>query len=68
MVVNESNTVFPLITTHAWISAFPQTVAHHQGQKDKYPHPPISTLTLPPHFLKQIGGDAKRNLLALPVY
>ena len=69
MVVSETNTVFPLITTHARISALTQIVAHHQGQNDKYAHPPISAPTpLPPHFLKQISGDAKRNLVELPVY
>ena len=83
MVVSETNTLFPLITTHAQISALPQIVAPHQGQNDKYAHPPISApiphpspLTphppppthLPPHFLQQIFGNAKRNLLALPVY
>ena len=42
MVVSETNTLFPLITTHAQISALPQIVAPHQGQNDKYAHPPIS--------------------------
>ena len=76
MFVSETNTLFPLITTHAQISALPQIVAPHQGQNDEYAHPPISALIphpsppthLPPRFLKQIFGNAKRNLLALPVY
>ena len=47
MVVSETNTVFPLITTHARISALPQIAAHYQGRNDKYVDPPISAPT--PH-------------------
>ena len=48
MVVSETNTLFPLITTHAQISALPQIVAPHQGQNDKYAHPPVPP-SLTPH-------------------
>ena len=70
MVVGETNTVFPLITTHARISALPQIAAHYQGRNDKYADPPISAPTsLPPHYLKQkLVGMPKRNLLTLPLY
>ena len=69
MVVSETNTLFPLITTHAQIRALPQIVAPHQGQNDKYAHPPISApIPHPPPishltFLNKFLGMQKETCL-----